>query len=88
MKKEPMTMEKLGVGIAKINEKLEAIDKRFEVIDKRFDGVDTEIRGLGVLIEDMDSRFTTISEGQDIIREVLETRVAHIEEILEIEATV
>jgi hypothetical protein len=36
------------------------------------------------MMEDMDHKFTLISEGQDIILEVLETRVGHIEEILEV----
>jgi predicted RNase H-like nuclease (RuvC/YqgF family) len=106
MKKEPMTIEKLGSNIERLDSKMENMgsriervegtveklaekfDKFAESVDKRFNGVDKEIRGLGVLMEDMDNRFAAISEGQDVIREVLETRVAHIEEILEIEATV
>jgi hypothetical protein len=74
MEKEPMTLEKLGEGIEKINKKL--------------DDVDLEVRKLGVTMEEMDDKFSLITEGQDIIRDVLETRVAHIEEMLEIKTTV
>ena len=63
-----------------------SIEGRFASIDQRFDGVDLEIRRLGVMIEDMDSKFTLMSEAQDVILDVLETRVAHIEEILDVTA--
>lgn len=64
------------------------IDARFDGIDRRFDKVDLSIRQLGISIEELDSKFSTITDGQDIIRDVLETRVAHIEEILGVEAKV
>jgi hypothetical protein len=60
------------------------LEKIAERIDSLKKNVSEEIRGLGVLMENMDDKFTAISEGQDIIREILETRVAHIEEILEV----
>lgn len=83
MKKEPMTLERLGGIVEKLTT---AFEGRFDAIDKRFDTLEGEVRGLGVLMEDVDAKFTAITEGQDVIREVLEHRVAHIEEILEVQA--
>lgn len=80
--------EQIDRRFGEIDKRFEGVDKRFEGIDKRFDKVDEEIRGLGVLMEAMDDKFTLISEGQDVIHDVLETRVAHIEDILEIKGTV
>lgn len=81
MKKEPMTLEKLGVTVGKLAERLDVFAEK---VDQRFEQVASEIRGLGVLMESMDDKFTLLSEGQEIIHEVLETRVSHIEEILEV----
>jgi len=49
--------------------------------------VKVEIRKLGVQLETMDNKFALLSEGQEIIHDILETRVANIEELLGIEAT-
>lgn len=51
-------------------------------MNNRFDEVDKGLNRLEVMMEDMDDKFTLISEGQDIIRDVLEVRVSHIEQIL------
>lgn len=71
-----------------VNERFEKVDQRFEQIDQRFERLenklDEEVRHLGVLMEDMDDKFTLMSEAQSVIQEVLETRVARIEEILEV----
>jgi archaellum component FlaC len=92
MEQEPMTLEKLAEQIdqrfEQVDQRFEQIDQRFEQIDQRLNGTDGDIRGLGVMMEAMDDKFTAMSEAQDIIRDVLETRVAHIEEVLEIKAAV
>ena len=67
-----------------MNNELMTLEKIAERIDNVKKNVSEEIRGLGVLMENMDDKFTLISERQDIIRGALETRVAHIEEILEV----
>ena len=74
-------VEMMGAGLEKLTERFDTFEKN---VDERFTKVDGDIRGLGVIMEAMDDKFTLISEGQDVIREVLETRVAHIEEILEV----
>jgi archaellum component FlaC len=97
MENENMTLEKIGSMVEKLDGRFDAVDKRLDQmdkrfdsidgrlsgIDKRFDGVDAEVRGLVVLMEDMDDKFTLISEGQEIIQNILDNRVAHIEEVLE-----
>ena len=57
-------------------------------VNNRFDSVDKEISKQGVLMEAMDDKFTLITEGQDILRDILETRVARIEENLGIESRI
>ena len=74
-------VEKIGSGLEQFGSKVEKLTDRFDKFEKN---VGEEIRGLGVLMESMDDKFTLISEGQDVILEVLETRVSHIEEILEV----
>lgn len=82
-------------AIATINERFDGIDRRFDGIDKRFDNmearmdagfmrVNEELVRLELTMGEMEHDMFALSEGQDMMREVLETRVAHIEEILEV----
>src|SRR5258708_5059928 len=51
-------------------------------VNDRFNKVDQELARLEIMIGEVDDKFSLITEGQDMIRDVLETRVEHIEEIL------
>ena len=85
MGNKAVTLETLSETL---NSSIEKLNQRFDKVDERLGKVDDEVRGLGVMMEAMDDKFTLMSEAQDVIREVLETKVAHIEEVLEIKATV
>ena len=67
------------LGIFRGEMKADVGDLKSDVSQLKFD-----IRRLGAKLEMMDDKFTLLSEGQEIIHDILETRVAHIEESLEI----
>jgi predicted nucleic acid-binding Zn-ribbon protein len=88
MKNKTVTLETLGTNFETLSSTVEKINSGIEKLNRRFDNVDEEIGGLGVQMEAMDDKFTLMSEAQDVIREVLETKVAHIEEVLEIKSAI
>ena len=56
MNKESITLEKIGSSLEKVTERL--------------DKIGGDIRSIGVLMEDMDDKFTLLSEGQEILHEI------------------
>jgi predicted nuclease with TOPRIM domain len=80
--------ENINGRFEKIDARFDAVDRRFNKVDERFNKIDGEIAKLGVAMEMMDDKFLLITEGQDMLREILETRVARIEEGLGIESRI
>ena len=57
-------------------------------VNRRFDNVDKDLGRLEVKVDGIDDKFSLITEGQAMVLEVLETRVAHIENILNVRSAV
>jgi len=77
-------LSKVEQNIELLNVRLSKVEQDIELLNTRFGKMEQDIGRLEIIIEEMDDKFTLITEGQDIIREILEVRVARIEDVLAI----